>query len=85
MDIIWIAQQARPKDMGQMELRQAQLTDFIEGGEENAFVFQEICVLPGRFSVTPFASSTSHGVCGSVAARHCSTLMIERAERCDRC
>jgi hypothetical protein len=58
MDIISMAQQARPKDMGQIELRRAQLTTLSSEAKRIPSSFRKFSSRPGCSSVTPFAIST---------------------------
>src|ERR1700722_17086410 len=57
MDIISIAQQARPNDMGQIELRRAQFTTLSSDASKIPSSFRKFASWPGDSSVTPFASS----------------------------
>ena len=47
MDIISMAQQARPKPSGQMELLRAQFTALSSVRENDAFVFEELAEVVG--------------------------------------
>ena len=58
MDIISIAQHARPNDIGQIELRRAQLTTLSSEAKRMPSSFRKFSSWPGVSSVTPFASST---------------------------
>src|SRR5580704_3527971 len=58
MDIISIAQQASPNDIGQIELRRAQLTTLSSDASRIPSSFRKFASCPGASSVTPFASST---------------------------
>jgi hypothetical protein len=66
MDIISIAQQARPKDIGQIELRRAQLTTLSRDAKRIPSSFRKFSSCPGFSSVTPLASSTAICRCGSL-------------------
>src|SRR5580658_4013871 len=57
MDIISIAQQARPKDIGQIELRRAQFTTLSSDASKIPSSFRKFASCPGASSVTPFAIS----------------------------
>jgi hypothetical protein len=59
MDIISIAQQAKPKDMGQMELRRAQLTTLSSDENRIPSFRRKFSSSPGFSRVTPLASSTA--------------------------
>src|SRR6202453_5241801 len=59
MDIISIAQQARPNDIGQIELRRAQLTTLSSEAKRMPSSFRKFSSWPGFSSVTPLASSTA--------------------------
>jgi hypothetical protein len=59
MDIISIAQQARPNDIGQIELRRAQLTTLSSEEKRIPSSFRKSPSSPGFASVTPFAISTA--------------------------
>src|SRR5580700_12161262 len=70
MDIISIAQQARPKDIGQIELRRAQFTTLSSDANKIPSSFRKFASCPGASSVTPFASSTAMACvapCGATA------------------
>src|ERR1700677_2222246 len=58
MDIISIAQHARPNDIGQIELRRAQFTTLSSDANRIPSSFRKFSSCPGCSSVTPFASST---------------------------
>src|ERR1700683_854924 len=59
MDIISIAQQARPKDIGQMELRRAQFTTLSSDARRIPSSLRKLSSSPGLSRVTPLASSTA--------------------------
>src|ERR1700722_8110310 len=80
-----MAQHARPNDIGQIELRRAQLTTLSSEANRIPSSFRKDSSSPGFSSVTPFASSTDMGLfctraCGFAmelsysAALHCDTL-----------
>src|SRR5271154_939093 len=85
MDIISMAQQARPNDMGQMELRRAQLTTLSSEAKRMPSSLRKFSCSCGFSSVTPLASSTAivdeapllihFASCGQ-------TLQLERAPGC---
>src|SRR5580698_9981336 len=58
IDIISIAQHARPNDIGQIELRRAQFTTLSSDANKIPSSFRKFASCPGCSSVTPFASST---------------------------
>src|SRR5580704_4855349 len=58
IDIISIAQHARPNDIGQIELRRAQFTTLSSDANRIPSSFRKFASCPGCSSVTPFASST---------------------------
>ena len=57
MDIISMAQHAKPKDIGQMELLRAQLTALSREAKRMPSSLRKVSSSPGRSRVTPFASS----------------------------
>jgi hypothetical protein len=57
MDIISMAQQAKPNDIGQIELRRAQFTTLSSDASKIPSSFRKFASWPGASSVTPFASS----------------------------
>src|SRR5690348_13401593 len=59
MDIISMAQQARPNDIGQIELRRAQLTTLSSEAKRMPSSLRKFSSSPGFSRVTPFASSTA--------------------------
>src|SRR5580698_3280458 len=59
MDIISIAQQARPKAIGQMELRRAQFTTLSSWAKRIPSSLRKFSASCGVSSVTPLASSTA--------------------------
>src|SRR5579862_6375432 len=65
MDIISMAQQARPKDMGQIELRRAQLTTLSSEEKRIPSFLRKFSSSPGFSRVTPLASSTAIFAIGS--------------------
>src|SRR5579864_2998929 len=59
IDIISIAQQARPNDIGQIELRRAQFTTLSSEAKRIPSSLRKFSFSPGSSSVTPLASSTA--------------------------
>src|SRR5690349_4624209 len=59
--IISMAQQASPKDMGQMELRRAQFTRRSSWAKRMPSFLRKLVASSGVSSVTPFASCTAIG------------------------
>src|ERR1700734_1851627 len=55
MDIISIAQHARPNDMGQIELRRAQFTTLSSDANKIPSSFRKFSAYPGAHTGTPFA------------------------------
>src|SRR5271156_933092 len=59
MDIISMAQQARPNDIGQIELRRAQFTTLSSDANKIPSSFRKFASCPGASSVTPLPNSTA--------------------------
>src|SRR5215469_11179844 len=59
MDIISIAQQVSPNDIGQIELRRAQFTTLSSEAKRMPSSLRKFSFSPGSSSVTPLASSTA--------------------------
>src|ERR1700690_1775790 len=84
IEIISIAQHAKPKDIGQIELRRAQFTTLSSDANRIPSSLRKLSSSPGLSSVTPFASSTAIGMDSSFSQHFaCLERNLQRAFRDD--